>query len=151
MRGMNNCVVTLSYKGTQVRAEFKNGNTANKVNASLTTDNPFVQDAIEHDARFGKKIVLAHVYEEQRPRTADAAAGRPPRLMHGRASVSRSAAQERQETGQVEQKAARQVVKSVKNVNDAISWFLSQGEEIGEDTDIEQLRVKYNVSFPNLR
>ena len=41
------------YCGTRVSMEFKGGNFINGKNALLRTSNPFVQDAIENDCRFG--------------------------------------------------------------------------------------------------
>lgn len=113
------------YCGTRVSMEFKGGNFVNGKNALLRTGNPFVQDAIENDARFGTSIRLVSSIEEKD------APGAP---------VTRKGKE-------------RQVkeVKTVKNVNDAIDYFSKMGYKVESDDMLEELKDKLGVSFPNMR
>ena len=52
------------YCGTRVSMEFKGGNFINGKNALLRTSNPFVQDAIENDCRFGTSIRLVSTLKD---------------------------------------------------------------------------------------
>ena len=52
MKGMNACKMSIEHKGVTINLSFENGNVSSKRNARLTTENRFVQDAIEADAHF---------------------------------------------------------------------------------------------------
>lgn len=51
------------YCGVRVNMDFKGGNPSAGMKASLCTDNPFAQDAIEHDPRFGGDIKLYRSFD----------------------------------------------------------------------------------------
>lgn len=109
------------YCGVTVNMEFKGGNPTSGMKASLCTDNPFAQDAIEDDPRFGKEIKLYKTFsgdEVEKPSP--------------------------------ERPGAKKVAK-VKNTNDAISYFTALGETVESDEDIASLCEKHNVEFPNLK
>ena len=62
--GKDNCMLRTIYCGTRVSMEFKGGNFINGKNALLRTSNPFVQDAIENDCRFGTSIRLVSTLKD---------------------------------------------------------------------------------------
>jgi len=118
---MSACKISTVYCGVTVNMEFKGGNPMSGMKASLCTDNPFAQDAIEHDPRFGSEIKLHKTFS----------GGEKERLPP-------------------EKPNAKKVAK-IKNTNDAISYFTELGETVESDEDIAALCEKYNVEFPNLK
>ena len=133
MIGRDACKIRTVYCGVPINMEFKGGSFANKRNASLSTSNKFVQDAIESDPRFGTLIRLTH--EDGQKVTAKPSAtaqAKSPRVT--RPSSKKTAS-----------------VESVRNVNDAIDYFASKGEKVTGEDMIEALKEKYNVTFPNLK
>ena len=118
---MSACKMSTVYCGVTVNMEFRGGNSMSKMKASLCTDNPFAQDAIEHDSRFGSEIKLYKVYKGD----------------------------EEEQPAQVKEEAKK--VAKVKNINAAISYFSALGETVERDEDIPVLCEKYNVAFPNLK
>ena len=125
--GKDNCMLRTIYCGTRVSMEFKGGNFINGKNASLRTSNPFVQDAIENDCRFGTSIRLVSTLKD------DDVSG---------VSVMRNS---RSREKQVKE------VKTVKNVNDAIDYFAKMGYKVENDDMLEELKDKLSVSFPNMK
>ena len=109
------------FCGVKVNMEFKGGNPANGIKASLCTDNPFAQDAIEFDSRFGKDIKLFKAFDGDEREPIKAVASSP------------------------------KEVKKVKNTNDAIAYFAAMGETVESDDDLSSLCLKYNLSFPNMK
>lgn len=136
---MDACRITTVYCGITVNAEFRNGNHMNGRKAALITSNPFVQDALEKDPRFGKTFKLAAVYEIK---DAEPEMDRKP--VKG-SKGGKKTAETKDFTKEVED------VETVKTVNDAIEYFLSKGETIGSIDQIEALKEKYRVNFPNLK
>lgn len=115
------------YCGTRVSMEFKGGNFINGKNALLRTSNPFVQDAIENDCRFGKSIRLVSTLKED---------------SDSNASVMRGA--------KGKEKLVKEV-KTVKNVNDAIDYLAKMGYKVESDEMLDELKDKLNISFPNMK
>lgn len=124
--GKDVCRLRTVYCGVPVNMEFKGGDYANRKNAQLRTANPFVQDAIESDPRFGSIIRLAYVDGEK-------VGGLKKDAKPQQAAPTSSKPKE---------------IKTVKNVNDAIAYFTKQGEAVDSEAQIEILMEKYNVSFP---
>lgn len=110
------------YLGQVVMAHFKGGVNA-RVRARLTTANVFVQDALEHDSRYGKLFTLVRKYENAPSHVARAAA--------------------------VDAKPKK--INKVKTVNDALLYFTQLGASVAGESDLQTLMEKYNVEFPNLR
>lgn len=125
--GKDNCMLRTVYCGTRVSMEFKGGNFINGKNALLRTSNPFVQDAIENDCRFGVSIRLVSVLEDD-----DEPGTSVKRNSKGRGKQMKE-------------------VKNVKNVNDAIDYFSKMGYKVEGDDMLEELKEKLNVSFPNMK
>lgn len=157
LKGMDACKLQVTYLGIKVNLEFKNGNFLNNKRARVVTNNPFVQDAIEHDRRFGSLILLAEqieekpsvvVEEEEEPRPK-----KPTKKLRTQAMIDAEKAVEAttdKSTDSDSGKSAKEV-KSVKSVNDAVEFFQKKGESVSDDGDIESLKEKYNVTFPELK
>lgn len=160
IRGMDACRVVMSHYGVQVIVEFKNGNIANNVNASYSTDNQFIQDAIENDERFESgRIILTQVsrIEEKKPKVKVAEVKEAPttpmtgktllNTERGPVTVKGGAKKEASKTMGVYKK-----VKEVKNINDAIAYMASEFNEPVQNEDVlAQLMEKHRIQFPNLK
>lgn len=114
--------IRVTYLGQTVIANFKGGNRLT-TKAKLTTASPFVQDALEHDPRYGRLFRLVKKYEDT-PENAVKAA---------------------------KEEARPKRVTKVKTVNDALLYFTQLGANITGESDLSELMEKYNVEFPNLR
>ena len=123
--------ISTTYCGVKVNMEFSGGNPAAGIKAKLETDSLFVQDAIEHDACYGRDIKLWKAFGEAKPKT------------EAKAEVKDAEAEDA--------KLKAKKVAKVKNVNDAIAYFTELGETVETDADIETLCAKHNVEFPNLK
>lgn len=147
LKGMDACRMQTTYLGVKVNLEFKNGNFINNKRARLMTDNPFVQDAIENDSRFGSFIILAEVLKEEPTVIPEVEEEEKPRPK--RATKRLKSQAELNAESSVADKTAEE--KSVKSINDAVTFFQARGEAVNSDEDIEVLKEKYNVTFPNLK
>lgn len=143
MKGMDNCVMSVTYLGVKVNLNFKNGSKAAKQDAQLITEDPFIQDAIEHSAEFGGRIRLARVYDIDVPQK--------PRLLGKEVTAVGIDEDVKPVKKAPKRSSSAKVIESVKNINDALAYFSAKGEEINEQTDIEELKEKYMVIFPNLK
>ena len=56
INGLNAARLVFNYRGSQIVANFQGGNRQLGRNARLVTSNILVQEAIEHDPRFGTSI-----------------------------------------------------------------------------------------------
>lgn len=140
---MDACRITIVYCGVTIHAEFRNGNFMNRRKASLITTNPFVQDALEKDPRFGKSYKLAATYEIDDKPSKPEIESKPARGSKG----GKKAPEQKTENKEKEM----QDVESVKTMNDVIDYFVSKGEVIGNPDQIDALKEKYHVNFPNLK
>lgn len=113
----------ISYCGQIIMASFKGGD-QRRNRARLVTDSLFVQDALEHDPRFGSLYILKKSYSDS---TKD---------------VEARIANEKTKT--------RKITK-VKSVNDALLYFTQLGANVTGEGDLKTLMGQYNVEFPNLR
>lgn len=114
--------IRVNYLGQEVIANFRGGNRLT-TRAKLTTASTFVQDALEHDPRYGTLFTLVQKYEDTPEDLAKA---------------------------KKEESAPKRVTK-VKTVNDALLYFTNLGANVTEASDLSGLMEKYNVEFPNLR
>lgn len=130
----NSALLCTTYCGILLKLNFVNGNQILGRNAELRTNNRFVQDAIEHDPRFGLAIRLKRSY----PEPSDKQEVKPAKPVKGSVQA-------------VSDQPTVEEVKSVKTLNDALTYFLSRGESPDDEPDIEALKKKYNVTFPNLK
>lgn len=149
MSGFNEVQTSTVYCGVKVSMTFKDGNVVMGRSARLQTDNPFAQDAIEHDQRFGwGNIKLVNVVEleseEEKPvekpqETTTTKSGKK-----GKKSAS-----EQQESAAED----KEVVESVKTLNDLDAWFAEKGVTLegSSKSYIAGLCDKYGVVFPNLK
>ncbi|WP_300877901.1 hypothetical protein [uncultured Bacteroides sp.] len=140
---MNSSRLITSYLGVKVELNFKNGNLLRGVNANLVTSDRFVQDAIENDSRFGVTIRLKSSYPESSDEKESIAKEKEKARRQSRSSSTRE-----------QRQAAKEEVNSVeevKSINDVISYFTSLGETVEDEAQIEELKAKYKVKFPNLK
>ena len=114
--------IRINYLGQTVIANFKGGNRLT-THAKLTTANTFIQDALEHDYRYGKLFRLVQKYDN---------------TVEGVTKAKK------------EESAPKKIAK-VKTVNDALLFFTKMGANVTSDSNLEDLMVQYNVEFPNLR
>lgn len=147
MKGMNACKMSTEYRGVNIKLSFENGNISSGRNARLTTDNRFVQDAIEALPIFGTKVVLAHSVEKTvvQPIVAEEEEERSPRMRRqvARGTVAKKA-KEAPEDGST-------IVEEVKNINDAASYFMEKGVTVDSKEQLAELMQKHNVVFPNMK
>lgn len=139
---MDACRITTVYCGIKIHAEFRNGNYMNRRKATLITTNPFVQDALEKDPRFGKSYKLAATYEIEEGKTEPVNDRKPTK---GSNKGGKKISEQKTENKEIKD------IESVKNMNDVIDYFISQGEVIGSSDQIDALKEKYHVNFPNLK
>lgn len=131
-----------NYCGVCVELNFINGNLFRGKNAELTTNDKFIQDAIEQDPRFGVSIRLAHTYDEPSDTMKDAAKkDNPPKKL---------AKAEKEKKRTVEADTAKDI-EGVTDINGVIAFFEEKGESVSSRDDIDALKEKYNVNFPNLK
>ena len=138
---MNNARLFTSFMGVKLELNFNNGNLLRGINGNLVTSDRFVQDAIENDPRFNVTIRLKSSYpesEEEQASIAEAKAGK---------NSSRTSASQKERIA----KNAVKAVDSVKSMNDVIDYFTSLGETVESEEQIEELKEKYKVKFPNLK
>ena len=151
MPNFNEVMTSTVYCGVKVTMNFKGGNIVNGKSARLQTDNPFAQDAIEHDQRFlWGNIKLVNVVEIND--TTDEKKG-----SEGVDAAAETAEDAKPKKGKKTAKSAdtgdKQVVEDVKTLNDLDAWFAEQGVTLegSSKSYINGLCEKYNVIFPNLK
>lgn len=110
--------IRLNWCGVNVEVEFKGGDTRHR--AKFITPNLFIQDALEHDNRFGTLYFLTKSYKDT-PKEKEKEASKP-----------------------------RKRVTKVKTVNDAMRWLTEAGYAPTPDDKLQDLMDKANVDFPNL-
>lgn len=121
-------VLTLERGGVKAEVEFKNGRMNDNVPGRFITSDPFLQYMIEKDARFGSLFRLEKsipTNEEIRSR------------------------QQAQEASEAVQSKPATIVKSVKDLADAIDWFSTQGKVLTTDRQVRAAMKSMNVQFPN--
>lgn len=153
LSGMDYAMLSFTFLRLEVKGvEFKNGNAANGVPASYSTDNQFIQDAIENDRRFKSgriKLVSQTVVQEAKPAPANTSNKAKSEEEQPRRVV-------RPKTPFIPKEEAKadseyEAVKTVKTVNDAIAYFQEKGEVFSSDEELAELKDKYKVTFPNLK
>lgn len=144
IKGMNACKMSTEYKGVSINLSFENGNISSKRNARLTTENKFVQDAIEAMPIYGTRIVLSHAMEKSvaKPVEVEEEEERSPRMR--RQANRGERAPKKTSVPNVT------VVESVKNLNDAASYFEGKGVLVESKEQLPEMMEQHNVVFPNL-
>ena len=155
--GMDYCMMSFTYLRLEVKGvEFKNGNAANGVPASYSTDNEFIQDAIENDRRFkaGRiKLVATSVVpdavqpKKEEKKVAEDEPQQPRRITRPKTPFI----PKEEPKAEAPAEDAYEQVKTVKTVNDAIAYFAEKGEQFSSDEELAALKDKYKVAFPNLK
>lgn len=122
IQGKDRCQINVHYCGVKIVAEFRR--TASEMSKSqLLTRDRFVQDALEHDVRFGRLYRCVKSFDE-------------------------NAMTIEQQVEEEKGSAPAKVVNSVKSLNEALVWFAKKGETPQSDEDVLKLMEKYNVAFP---
>lgn len=129
----------------KVKAMFKGGNLDKDMNrryATLTTDNPLVQEAIENDGRFGTVIKLERTFGE------DEVKKRKPANPH------REQAQETAPANVSSIPDGFTVVQSITTINDAREYLIKEKGVpyqglVGKDK-IYEAAQRVKVHFPNV-
>lgn len=131
LRSMDACKLQTSYCGVKITLEFKDTMVKSKKEATLSTSNPFIQDAIEHDARFGKVFLLMATYDDtpkkEEPKEEEE---RPARRMRDT----------RRRKTQEEIEATKKM-----SVNEAISYIESKGDKVESEDKLAELAEKHGI------
>ena len=160
LRRMLNAKFETVYMGVHVTLNFRAGFGINghKV-GQLMTSNQFVQDAIEHDGRFGSMFVLKREYNDDEPESEDryqlrqiaaAPAVRRPQKTNAEIFAENQAKRAAKKAKSETVKPTVKDIPEVKNLNDAVGWFADKGELLKDAGEIESLCKKHGVNFPNL-
>lgn len=146
--GMDACLMKTVYCGVKVNMEFRSGNHLNGKHAVLITRNPFVQDAIENDERFGSVFNLAAAYGESESKDTAAATEEP---KSSREAKKMKVSKQKAEKEKAEKEAVNgyKDVPEVKDVNDAIEYFTVLGEMVENEEQIKEMADKHRVRFTN--
>lgn len=140
---MDKCKMSTTYLGVKVNLEFKGGDIMSRKDGYISTENPFIQAAIEAMPSFGHKIVLKRVIEDA------PAVSAPVEEVQTRPRATKVKA-----FGSEKKKAVATdgstVVEDVKNLNDAVSYFMGKGVAVDSKEQLKELMQKHNVVFPNL-
>jgi len=138
---MVSAVLSTRYCGETIDFEFKNGiSSLNGQRATFTTNDRFVQDAIERDPRFGSMFVLSQVIKDEEEVAKEAAALEAPVETQ---SDQPKKSRKKKDDGTTQ-------VPEVVTINDAYDYFAAKGIVIDDDEQLEQTMRELNVSFPNL-
>lgn len=124
LAGKDRCQIFTVYCGIRIPVEFR-GVVGGNGRSQYKTSDRFVQDALEHDFRFGTLYKLIATFDETKVVSAKAAeieAEEPRRLKN---------------------------INSVKSLNDALVYFSRKGELAETDEDVKTLMDKWGVAFPN--
>lgn len=141
-------VLTSASGKTKYKIPFIDGITTSrdKTPAKFTTDNPIIQDVIESDPLFNKKIFLINTYEK--PAAADPT---PTPTAKPTAPKGRPAPKK---TKPVETETKKKVFEEVTNLGEAITILMQEGTVPAENmTSIEgvlKAAAELGVAFPNL-
>ena len=141
IKGMDKCSMSTTYLGVKVHLEFKGGDMMSRKDGFISTDNPFVQSAIEAMPSFGSKIVLKARYPMQDVVAAPVTETAEEVVEKPRKAVTKKKSANTDDT---------LVVYTVKNINDAISYFGEKGLTFESTDQLKELIAKHNLSFPNL-
>lgn len=124
IKGKDRCQINVNYCGVKIVAEFKQVSGGLRRSQLKTTDR-FVQDALEHDPRFGSLYTCVQSFDDE--------------------ELTREQIVEEEHRS-----APAKRVYTVKTVNDAISYFSKKGELPTDDKSVKALMEQYNIAFPNL-
>lgn len=153
--GMTSGRFATTYCGIRVLLKFDQGFSSNGLQVGqLITNNKFIQDAIENDARFGKRWRLKQVFErpKEEPKKEEEV------VEEVQPVVKRNSLPKREQKPKAEPKkkevketkVSRTIVETVTNRNDAAEWFAEKGSVFTNDAELQELMEKFDVDFPNL-
>lgn len=119
-----------TYCGIGINLDFMH-NVTDDDRAQLIVTNKFVQDAIEHDSRFGTEFILVDTYGEEEPKP----------------EAPTSTTSEKKPTKRAPKKV---IVSDVTNINDAYDYFAAHGVVLTTLDELKAQIAKENVEFPNV-
>lgn len=122
-----------TYCGIGINLDFMH-NVTDDDRAQLIVTNKFVQDAIEHDSRFGTEFTLVDTYGEEEPKTEEI-------------TSTASTTSEKKPTKRAPKKV---IVSDVTNINDAYDYFAAHGVVLTTLDELKAQIAKENVEFPNV-
>lgn len=135
------------YLEHTVELPFTSGRgNGNECRAEYVTGNKFIQDAIEHDARFGHDFVLTNTYktaEEIAKEEEDA------RKAEELANAVVEPIEEEKPKKKAKKSNSNEVLE-VRTLNDAFDYFANLGIAVDSKDQLEQTMRELKVSFPNL-
>lgn len=122
IQGKDRCRINLNYCGVKLIVDFKQV-AGGQSRSRIVARDRFVQDALEHDVRYGSLYTCVQSFEENE-------------------LTKEERVQEEHATSRAKK------VTTVKSLNDALVWFSKKGETPTSDEEVRQLMTKYNVEFP---
>ena len=152
--GMASGRFATTYCGVRVLLKFDQGFSSNGLQVGqLITNNKFIQDAIENDARFGRRWRLKQVFErpKEEPKQEEVVEEQQPVVK--RTTLPKREQKPKAEPKKKEEnktKVSRTIVETVTNRNDAAEWFAEKGSVFTTDAELQELMEKFDVDFPNL-
>lgn len=134
LKSMDACKLQTTYCGIKVVLEFKDTMIKSKKEATLSTSNTFIQDAIEHDHRYGKVFLLMASYDDT------------PKV-EVKEEVEERPSRRRRDT--IKRRTQEEIESQVNamSVNDAIAFFENKGEQVENEEKLAELAEKYGVTI----
>ncbi len=166
LAGMSAGKLKTTYCGVEITLNFRNGQgTRTSESARLCTSEPFIQDAIEHDSRFGHAIRLGGTYasETQMRNETQSHQGfnidtSSRREAMAREALAQIAEEEKQKKAAI--KAKRERAKAATkagaqedaqgltfaSANEAMHFLMEKGEDVTND-NMEHLLEQYGATI----
>lgn len=146
----NSARLVTTWCNVAVTLNFVDGNVYQGKGAQLVTNDRFVQDAIEHDPRFGVTIKLKKRMAEE----SDNVEAEKTQNTNKKDAAQNTS--DKAQKGKGKKGAAKDIpsgaeaIESVKTMNDAMDYFAEKGELLESAEGLSELCGKYGVAFPNL-
>lgn len=153
--GMSSGRFETKYYGIRLTLKFEQGFSSTGIQVGqLITNDKFLQDAIEHDVRYGRRWRLKQVFErpKEEPKQEEVVEEQQPVVK--RTTLPKREQKPKAEPKKKEEskaKVSRTIVETVTNRNDAAEWFAEKGSVFTTDAELQELMEKFDVDFPNLQ
>lgn len=131
LKSMDACKLQTTYCGVKIALEFRDTMVKSKKEATLSTNNPFIQDAIEHDPRFNKLFILMASYDDA-PTKVEVKEEEERPVRKNRDSRKRRTQEEMDKANNM-------------SVNDAIAYLESKGEQVDSEDNLAELAEKHGI------
>lgn len=165
IKGKQAAQLVFTYFGVSLKLMFEGGNLSRNAGATYTTNERFIQDAIENDYRFGKTIFVVSSYrtaeddaQEAAAKAAQAEQPAPAKTSSRNSSRSGKSSTKAAEPAPAESKAEEKpaepqgpvAITECNDVNEVLAWFAMKGEVATSQEELRALADKYGVTFPNV-